>query len=102
MYQQPGFTPAFDEFLRRAVNKRVILLVADEDTRRRYFLSGNLLPEPRNDSLVAIGRAPGGFEPSLWIVPRRDVVAWFDGTKEQLRDLAQVLARQGWAERSAA
>jgi len=104
MYQQPGFTAAFDAFLEKAVLKPVILLVADEDTGRRYFLSGRILPEPRNQSLVALGRVQSSFgaQDSPWIVPRRDVVAWFDGKPEELRQLAVSLARQGWAERSAA
>lgn len=103
MYQQPGFTPAFDDFLKRAVTKPVLLLVADEDTGRRYFLAGRLLPEPRNESLVALGDLKSSLAaPSCWIVPRRDVVAWFDGTVEELRSVAVSLARQGWAERSAA
>lgn len=104
MYQQPGFTPAFDAFLDKAVTKPVILLVADEDTGRRYYLSGRLLPEPRNQSLVALGslRSSIGTPPASFVVPRRDVVAWFDGSPEQLRDLAVSLEAQGWAGRSAA
>lgn len=104
IYQQPGFTPAFDDFIERAMSKPVILLVADEDTGRRYFLWGRLLAEPLNRSLIALGalRASSESPPLPWIVPRRDVVAWFDGTLEELRHLAVSLARQGWAERSAA
>ena len=104
MYQQPGFTPAFDAFLDKAVTKPVILLVADEDTGRRYHLWGRLLPEPRNQSLVALGglRSSIGTPPVSMVVPRRDVVAWFDGTSEDLRQLAVSLDAQGWAGRSAA
>lgn len=103
MYQQPGFIPAFDEFLKRGVTKPVILLVADEDTGRRYFLAGRLLPEPRNESLVALGDLQSSFgAQAARIIPRRDIVAWFDGSLEELRHVAISLARQGWAERSAA
>jgi hypothetical protein len=98
MYQQPGFTSAFEAFLDKAVTKPVILLVADEDTGRRYVLSGCLRSQPRNESLVALG----SFGEHLWIVPRRDVVAWFEGDAEELQQLAVSLARQGWAPRSAA
>jgi predicted transcriptional regulator len=99
MYQQPGFTAAFDEFLEKAAMKRVILLVADASTGRRYVLSGTLLSQPRNESLVALG---GFGHHGGWIVPRIDVVAWFDGDPAKLRDLTVWLARQGWAERSVA
>lgn len=105
VYQQPGFTSAFDEFFERAKTKPVILLVADEDTGRRYCLHGRLLPDFQNKSLVALGRLQsplGAPSQTPWIVPRRDVVAWFDGSPEELRQLAVSLARQGWAERSAA
>jgi hypothetical protein len=98
MYQQPGFTPAFDAFIEKAMEKPVLLLVADEDTGRRYIVSGQLLSQPRNESLVALGN----FGHDGWIIPRRDVVAWFQGSPGELRQLAVSLARQGWAPRSAA
>jgi uncharacterized protein (DUF1778 family) len=97
-YEQPGFSKKFDEFLDKvdkANSKRIILLVADEDTGRRYFVSGVLLSDYRNDSLVAIGGPQ-----NTWIVPRRDVVAWYEGPMQ--RELVAALLRQGWAERSAA
>lgn len=97
MYEHPGFSKKFDEFYkdRLARSKRVILLVADEGTGRRYFCSGVFVADFCNESLVAIA-APG----SPWIIPRRDVVAWYEGDMQQA--LAAALARQGWAPRSAA
>ena len=97
-YQQPGFSKEFGAFLDKVMskNQRVVLLVADEDSRRRYFVSGVLVADFCNESLVAIGNGRA----SLWIIPRRDVVAWYEGALH--RELATELARQGWAERSAA
>ena len=85
---------AFPSDFRRGDN----LAQADEDTGRRYIVSGHLLPQPRNESLVALG----DFGHDGWIIPRRDVVAWFQGDAGELRQLAISLARQGWAPRSAA
>jgi uncharacterized protein (DUF1778 family) len=97
-YQQPGFSKEFGDFLDKTIaeSKRVVLLVADEDSRRRYFVSGVFVAAFCNESLVAVGT---GQAPS-WIIPRRDVVAWYEGALH--RELATELARRGWAERSAA
>src|SRR5580704_3512553 len=112
MYQPPGLSEKFDQFLEkslemsrerrrltRAVNDPqvdVILLVEDEGTGHRYFFAGVFVEAFCKGSLVAIARP--GRPP--WIIPRRDVVAWYEG--DQGRELATALARQGWAERSAA
>jgi hypothetical protein len=117
MYQHPGLSERFDQFLEQklAVSREVrqdkgvawqrvdsdpredvILLVEDEGTRHRYFFAGRFVEEFCKGSLVAIAK-PGR---SPWIIPRRDVVAWCEG--DEGRELATALARQGWAERSAA
>ncbi len=104
VYQLPGFTPVFGAFLDGAVARDtpVVVLVADERTGHRSFFEGRVDAKLTNESIVAIGGrdARRAFEPP-WIIPRRDVVAWYGGDGASLNGLAMTLARQGWAARNA-
>lgn len=103
LYQHPGYSPAFDDFVRDALatDRPVLVLVSDDRSGHRYFFEGHLDRALTNDSLVAVGArdARKAFEPP-WIIPRRDVVAWFSGDRTSLNGLAMALSRQGWAARS--
>src|SRR5262245_31188051 len=99
IYQQPGLSAAFDDFIRNAAQAPVLSLVTEERSGHRYFFHGPIQRNLTNASLVAIER----FNEAPWIIPRRDVVAWFEGNVPALlKDLALTLERQGWARRSAA
>jgi predicted transcriptional regulator len=95
IYQQPGLTSALDEFLVKHGRGRVILLVVDDKSGERYFFEGRPDLNLTNESLVAIGRR----NRTSWIIPRRDVVAWFAGVAGEQNQLAVSLMRQGWASR---
>ena len=99
VYQQPGLSSAFDEFVAKAADGPVLILVIDERTGHRSFFHGSIDHDLTNTSLIAIKR----FNEAPWIIPRRDVVAWFEGeAPARVRALALTLERQGWARRSAA
>lgn len=98
MYQHPGLSASFEDFLKHAGARPIVVLVIDERSGQRYFFSGTVDHSLTNESLLAIKRR----HDTPWIIPRRDVVAWFDGVPGALSELTLSLARQGWADRSAA
>lgn len=97
-YQHPGLSPSFDGFIKGVADRRVLILVADERSGHRYFFSGVVDPLLSNESLVALRRK----HDTPWIIPRRDIVAWFDAAPDVLQTLTLSLSRQGWADRTAA
>ena len=97
-YQHPGLAPEFGAFLELAGRKQrpIIVLVLDDKSGQRFFFQGSIEPGFTNPSMLAI-KQRGGLP---WIIPRRDVVAWFAGDSADLDELAVSLTHQGWAARS--
>ncbi len=96
LYQHPAYSPTFNDFLKEAGRRKVLILVVEERSGHRYFFEGAVDLDLSNDSLIAIRRA----KDTPWIILRRDIVAWFGGVPGDLNRLAMALTRQGWAARS--
>src|SRR5262245_55958742 len=56
MYQHPGLSAAFDEFLAHAGAKPILVLVIDDPSGHRYYFSGAVDRNLTNQSLLAIKR----------------------------------------------
>jgi hypothetical protein len=95
-YQHPGLSAAFDDFLKNVSAQPILVLVMDERSGQRYFFCGSVARSLTNESILAIKRK----HDAPWIIPRRDIVAWFGGARGDLDELSLSLARQGWADRS--
>lgn len=91
---QQGLSSDFDRFFEREVGNAVVLLVADG--RYRHCIHGQLLRQFFNESLVTLGDR---VQPKLTkLILRRDIVAWWGGSNEELRACVTSFERQGWSE----
>jgi hypothetical protein len=95
LYVPPAFLPHFDAFVDALSNSRshVTILVVNDRSGDRVFFEGPIDGNFTNGSIVAIGRRNGQ---GPWILPRKDVVGWFQGLPSEANSLANALTRQGW------
>jgi predicted transcriptional regulator len=98
LYQLPGFSSNLDALLADAQRgaKRLMILVTREREPNRLYFEGVVDPNFTNASLVAIRRQ--GDTP--WIIPRCDIVGWYDGPVAMQKKLGIALNRLGWAGRT--
>jgi len=93
-YELVGLSARFDAFLEsNDGNRKVILLVATSNGARLIF-EGSIelnITDASNGSMVALRRR--GDTP--WMIPRRDVVGWFDARGAH-NSIVTALQRDGW------
>lgn len=99
IFERPGLTEKFDDFIKETRMEPVVVLVASDSGRDRFFVEGKIDKNFTGEAVVTIA----GKGDQRWVLPRADVVAWFKPeTAALLNKMAMALTRQGWTARSAA
>ena len=92
IYQAPGLSTAFDDFMReRRGASAVTLLVVSDRTGERLYFEGQPVLESLSPTLAAVQRKER-LTKAPWIILRKEIVAWH----EQSDKLALSLNQQGW------
>ena len=93
VYELPGLSHQFSDFLSAVGTQQVLLLVVDPQGHRQ-LVSGHPQPDYSNESLVSIVTSSMKTVPVL----RRDVAGWYCGESSKIAALVQTLSVFGWSQ----